>query len=111
MDLVVHDSLIKLCTDFYDKKVIESAKQILFDCSAVADCGVRHQRRQGPSKDKNNMEDILLVFHRCTNLPEFVAGDLSRLPPLDMNNIDFAHLLWCHKFQGMWSEMAKKRRV
>ena len=107
MDLVVHDSLIRLCTDFYDTKVIESAKQILFDCSAVADCGVRHQRRQGPGKDKNNMEDILLVFHRCTNLREFVAGDLSRLPPLDMNNIDFAHLL--HEFQGMRSEMAKMR--
>ena len=107
MDLVVHESLIKLCTDFYDTKVIEGAKQILFDCSGVADCGVRHQRRQGPSKDKNNMEDILLVFHRCTNLPEFVAGDLSRLPPLDMNNIDFAHLL--HEFQGMGSEMAKMR--
>ena len=107
MDLVVHDSLIKLCTDFYDTKLIESAKQILFDCSAVADCGVRHQRRQGPSRDKNNMEDILLAFHRCTNLPEFVAGDLSRLPPLDMNNIDFAHLL--HEFQGMRSEMAKMR--
>ena len=86
------------------------SKQILFDGSAVADCGVRHQRRQGPSKDKNNMEDILLVFHRCTNFPEFVAGDLSRLPPLDMNNkniIDFAHLL--HEFQGMRSEMAKMR--
>ena len=47
------------------------------------------------------------MFHRCTNLPEFVAGDLSRLTPLDMNNIDFAHLL--HEFQGMRSEMAKMR--
>ena len=107
MDLVVHDSLIKLCTDFYETKVIECAKQVLFDCPAVAECGVRHQRRQGPSKDKNNMEDILLVFHRCSDLPEFVAGDLSRLPPLDMNNIDFAHLL--HEFQGMRTEMANMR--
>ena len=53
------------------------------------------------------MEDILVVFHRCSDLPEFVAGDLSRLPPLDMNNIDFAHLL--HEFQGMRTEMAKMR--
>ena len=107
MDLVVHDSLIKLCTEFYETKVIECAKQVLFDCPAVAECGVRHQGRQGPSKDKNNMEDIIVVFHRCSDLPEFMAGDLSRLPPLDMNNIDFAHLL--HEFQGMRTEMAKMR--
>ena len=25
------------------------------------------------------MEDILLGFNRCYNLPEFVAGDVSRL--------------------------------
>ena len=51
----------------------------------------------------------LLPKHVCLrgSAPEFVAGDLSRLPPLDMNNIDFAHLL--HEFQGMRTEMAKMR--
>lgn len=110
MDLIVHDALVKLCVDFYDTKVIEEAKRTLFSCAAVIDLGVRHQRRQGPSKDKSNMEDIILVFHKCSSsrgLPEFVASDLSCLPPLDMNNIDFAHLL--HEFQGMRAEMAKMR--
>ena len=107
MDLVVHDSLVKVCTDFYDTKAIETAKRVLYSCDAVIDCGVRHQRRQGPSKDKANMEDILLAFHRCSDLPEFVASDLSRLPPLSMHNIDFAHLL--HEFQGMRAEMTKLR--
>ena len=107
MDLVVHDSLVKVCTDFYDTKAIETAKRVLYSCDAVIDCGVRHQRRQGPSKDKANMEDILLAFHRCSDLPEFVASDLSRMPPLSMHNIDFAHLL--HEFQGMRAEMTKLR--
>ena len=107
MDLVVHDSLVKVCTDFYDTKAIETAKRVLYSCDAVIDCGVSHQRRQGPSKDKANMEDILLAFHRCSDLPEFVASDLSRLPPLSMHNIDFAHLL--HEFQGMRAEMTKLR--
>ena len=53
------------------------------------------------------MEDILLAFHRCSELPEFVASDLSRLPPLNMHNIDFAHLL--HEYQGMRAEMTKLR--
>ena len=107
MDQVVHDSLVKVCTDFYDTKAIETAKRVPYSCAAVIDCGVRHQRRQGPSKDKANMEDILLAFHRCSDLPEFVASDLSRLPPLSMHNIDFAHLL--HEFQGMRAEMTKLR--
>ena len=38
------------------------------------------------------MEDILLGFHRCYNLPEFVAGDLSRLPPLDILIDKYVHL-------------------
>ena len=96
MDLVVHDSLVKLCTDVYDTKAIETAKRVLNSCDAVIDCGVRHQRRQGPSNDKTNMEDILLAFHRCSELPEFVASDLSRLPPLNMHNINLLHEL-----QGM----------
>ena len=43
MDLVVHDCLINLCTDFYDVKVIEGAKRFMFDCSVVADSGVRSE--------------------------------------------------------------------
>ena len=74
MDLVVHDSLVKVCTNFYDTKAIETAKRVLYSFDAVIDCGVRHQRRQGPSKDKANMEDILLAFHRCSDLPECVAS-------------------------------------
>ena len=62
---------------------------------------------RGPSKDKTNMEDILLAFHRCSDLPEFVASDLSRLPPLSMHTIDFTHLL--HEFQGMRAEMTTLR--
>ena len=94
-------SLVKVCPDFYDTKAIETTKRVLYSGDAVIDCGVRHQRRQGPSKDGTNMEDILLAFHRCYDLPEFVASDLSRLPPLSMHNIDFAHLL--HELQGMWA--------
>ena len=43
MDLVVHDSLVKVCTDVYETKAIEMAKRILDSCDAVIDCGVRHQ--------------------------------------------------------------------
>ena len=107
MDLVVHDSLVKVCTNFYDTKAIETAKRVLYSCDAVIDCGVRHQHRQEPTKDKTNMEDILLAFHRCSGLPEFVASDLSRLPPLSMHNIDFAHLL--HEFLGLRTEMTTLR--
>ena len=103
----MHDSLVKLCTEFDDTNDIVTAKRVLYRCDAVIECGIRHQRRQGPSKDKTNMEDILLAFHRCSELPEFVASDLSCLPPLIMHNFDFAHLL--HEFQGIRAEMTKLR--
>ena len=84
------DSLIKLYSDFYDSIVIEEAKQILYSCVAVTDTAVRHQRRQGPSKDKHNMEVFLLVLHKCSTndgLPEFVASDLSCLPMVGSLNL------------------------
>ena len=106
-ELVMHDSLVNLCTYIYHTKAIETVKRVLYSCDAFIDCGVRHQRRQGPSKDKTNMEDFLLAFHRCSDLLKFVASDHSRLPPLSIRNINFAHLLY--EFQGMRAEMTKLR--
>ena len=40
-------------------------------------------------------------------LPRLAAGDLSHLPPLDINNIDIAHLM--HEFRAMRTEMMKVR--
>lgn len=111
MDLLVHDTLVKLCTDFYGSREIEAAKMKIFSCSAISETGVRMIKRQGPSKDKANMEDILHILHKCipqsSLLPKFVACELSRLPPLDVCNIDFAFLI--HEFQGMRAEMSSMR--
>ena len=52
------------------------------------------RRRNGPNKDKNNIEDVLYVFHKCPiGLPTFFVSDLASLPALDVNNVDFAHIL------------------
>ena len=66
------------------------------------------RRRNGPNKDKNNIEDVLYVLHKCpTGLPTFVVSDLASLPPLDVNNVDFAHILG--EIRALRAEMAMLR--
>ena len=66
------------------------------------------RRRNGPNKDKNNIEDVMYVLHKCpTGLPTFVVSDLASLPPLDVNNVDFAHILG--EIRALRAEMATLR--
>ena len=95
MDVMVHDTLVKLCTDHFESKDIEAARQLLYRYDAIMKLNLmQSRRRQGPSKDKTNVEDILLALHRCrSGLPTFVVADISNLPSLDANGIYFGHIL------------------
>ena len=88
MDLIVHDTLVKLTCDYFDSNEIEASKRIIYQCDAVTSMELHPIRRgNGPNKDKNNIEDVLYVLHKCrTGLPTFVVSDLASLPPLDVNN-------------------------
>ena len=69
-----------------------------------------NRRRNGPNKDKNNVEDILTALHKCPmGLPTFVVSNLSSLPPLDVNNVDFAHLMG--EIRAMRADMATLRET
>ena len=109
MDLIVHDTLIKLTTDFFDGNIIDAAKRVLHQSDAVKALDTQYIRRKtGPNKDRKNVEDILVVLHKCPDgLPTFVIADLSLLPPLDVNNVDFAHLLG--EMRAVRAEMATLR--
>ncbi len=106
MDLIVHDTLVKLTCDYFESNEIEASKRIVYECDAVTSLELHPiRRRNGPNKDKNNIEDVLYVLHKCpTGLPTFVVSDLASLPPLDVNNVDFAHILG--EIRALRAEMA-----
>ena len=109
MDLIVHDTLVKLTCDYFDSNEIEASKRIIYQCDAVTSMELHPiRRRNGPNKDKNNIEDVLYVLHKCPiGLPTFVVSDLASLPPLDVNNVDFAHILG--EIRALRTEMATLR--
>ena len=110
MDLIVHDTLIKLTCDYFEASVIETAKRTLFEGNAVAASDVPFRRRKGQFKNKHNVEDILFVLHKHpAGLPAFAVCDLSSLPPLDTKNVDFAHLLG--EMCAIRAEMANLRET
>ena len=76
MDVMVHNTLVKLCTDHFESKDIEAARQLLYSYDAITKLNLKeNRRRQGPAKvDKTNVENILLALRRCrSGLPKFVV--------------------------------------
>ena len=75
MDVMVHNTLVKLCTDHFVFKDIEAARQLLYSYDAITKLNLKEsRRRQGPAKDKTNVENILLALRMCrSGLPKFVV--------------------------------------
>ena len=75
MDVMVHNTLVKLFTDHFESKDIEAARQLLYIYDAITKLNLKEIRpRQGPAKDKTNVENILLALRRCrSGLPKFVV--------------------------------------
>ena len=97
MDVMTQDLLVKLCTDFYGKGVIDNAKKLVYaKCNALnLDIALpRFVKRQGPKKKQSDVLDIIGLCHEVgSKLPVFVARDLSNLPPVSANSFDVASLM------------------
>ena len=63
VDFMAVELLSKLVCDFYDSKVIEAAKKILFEVTEQArPSELRHIKIQGAYKDLSNVKDIVPVL-------------------------------------------------
>ena len=64
MDCLVHDILVKVCSDFYDKQTIEASKKILHDiCVSIGVQNLpRLKGRKGPNKKSCDMGTSWLSF-------------------------------------------------
>jgi len=93
IDMLPVTSIIQLCSSTYSDTEIEDAKKLFFDlCSS--DSTIRFSKRQGPNKNKSNLEDIMKLMQEKPDIMQvFVAKDLNKLPPISFDNIDVSVLL------------------
>ena len=93
------DTLVKLCTSAFEEKEIEASKDILFNllCDKNAETTFKKRRsvQVNKSKSVNFLHDIcqLLEENGSAKLPNFVALDLGKLPPITFDNLDVTVLL------------------
>ena len=93
IDVLPPQSIADLCLTTYDEGEIEAAKKRLFDLCADENSS-RFRRRQGPKKSAANLDDMIrLLQEKGTDVPLFVARDLSRLPPITFDSVDVSSLL------------------
>ena len=93
IDVLPPQSIADLCRTTYDEGEIEAAKKRLFDLCADENSS-RFRRRQGPKKSAVNLDDMMrLLQEKGTDVPLFVARNLSRLPPITFDSIDVSSLL------------------
>ena len=97
MDVMTQDLLVKLCTDFYGKGVIENAKKLVFAKFKSLNLDItlpRFVKRQGHKKKQSDVLDIIGLCQEVgSKLPVFVARDLSNLPSVSANSFDVASLM------------------
>ena len=110
LGLMNSDTIVKLCVENFDDKEIEASKDILFGllCDENAQTALIKRRRGkvNESKSVKNMHDMLQLLQEKGGepMPQFVALDLSRLPPISFNDMDVTVLL--NKIQNV--DMAVK---
>ena len=81
------DALVPPCADLYNVDVIVAAKPLLYNSVPTKS---RQVFRKGANKSKISMSGIVKIFleMEVTNVPIFVARNLSELPPLKMDSPD-----------------------
>ena len=97
LNLMAPDTIVQLCSSFYNESEIDIAKALLYDLCADHDDRQDRmiKRSSGPRKKALSMKDIVSLFTRKHDsiTVSFVAADLGKLPPIGFNNLDVWTLL------------------
>ena len=98
------DSIVQICTEFYDNDTIETSKKKLFELLPLG--SLRLKFRTGEKKERKNLEDIIKKISECDTsdleLLWFVSKSLN-LPPVSFESIDVTSLLT--KMENMEAQM------
>ena len=100
IDILDPTILIKACVETYKKKDIEKAKELVFnlltDDNDLTSLKKRNNKaKTSDSKEIKDLYDIYLLLQEkgTKKWPQFVAADLSKLPPITLDSTDCAMLL------------------
>ena len=93
MDNMPTDELCKIVIEFFTGGQIESAKTMLYEsCEGIE--GERMKKRKQPNKHLNNVRDIIDRFNEVgLAAPQFVARNLSNMPPTALGGFDIAKIV------------------
>ena len=82
------DSNTQLCISIYSDITIDAWKKILYHLCSDG-CTSRFIKRQRQEKNSHNIDDIIKVMQeKGSDLPMFVAQDLSKSQPITFHDID-----------------------
>ena len=93
------ETLLKLCSEKFTENDTNISKDLLFgmlhDENDLTQFKTRRHHKNTDTKKVKNLGDIyqLLQEKGTSNLPKFVAHDLSKLPPITYDSIDVSALL------------------
>ena len=99
IDVVDPTILVQVCVETYKANEIVKAKELLFellkDENDVTKFIKRNHRSDGEKKEAKDMNDIIQYLQEkgTKNWPQFVALDLSKLPPITLDKTDYSVLL------------------
>lgn len=83
------DHLVDLCSDFFTADEVEEARVELMKYAAQ-----RLPKHKTADRKRRTMTDIVkMCLDPTTNLPDFYAVDLCRLPPVGVEHVDISALL------------------
>lgn len=104
IDSVPTEILTRLVDENFTDAEVDAAKNLL--CEHV-DESIKAGPKRGQKKKKHDLDDIVKMLVLCdrSNLPKFVALELSKLPPISIDCIDVSSIMRKQQLQDV--EMAQ----
>ena len=81
------DIIVRICSEFYDIDYLQQSKILLHETAKPA---VRSRTRRCDRKAEQTVRDMIDIFltNNDREMLCYVAKDLSKLPPLHVNDLD-----------------------
>lgn len=92
VSIMDEDSLVRICASHFNSEEIKKSKTLLFNCIST---DVRKISRKNRGKEERDISDIINLFKSTEPdiIPVFVARQLDKLPPIQIDHLDCSKLL------------------
>lgn len=105
MNTLPDEPIIQLCANSYTDEEVEASKKKLY---RSCDRKERFEFRKYDKKKKENLKDILALFHeKGADAPKCLAEDVNKLPPVSFGSVDVSAILIIIEKQQKELELVK----